>query len=58
MSHKQLRVLVELDPFDGRLLDAQQCRPQAYVTHAVLRSLVLDLSLDPPMGWVTLARPA
>jgi len=42
MSHEQLRVLVELHPFDDRLLDTQKCPPQAYITHAVLRSLVLD----------------
>jgi hypothetical protein len=27
MSHEQLRVLVELDPLDDRLLDAQQPPP-------------------------------
>jgi len=27
MSHEQLRVLVELDPFDDRLLDAQNGTP-------------------------------
>ena len=37
MGHQQLSVLIELDPLDQRLLDAQQGSPRADIAHAVLR---------------------
>jgi len=40
MSHEQLRILVELDLLDDRLLDPQQGAPYGGVLHAVLRSSV------------------
>jgi hypothetical protein len=41
---QDLLVLVELDPFDDRLLDPLQGAPYRGVLHAVLRSSVPDLN--------------
>ncbi len=42
VGHQRLIVVVELDPFDDRLVDAQQGAPYPGVAHAVLRSSVAD----------------